>query len=756
MTSHYTAKELAGLPGMQKTESAVIRLAKREAWPHQKRAGRGGGKEYPLDVLPIATKRHLNKLAEVIYLPTVKAEAPVPAEIVLIRSISELTGHQHQVMNARVWLMKALESDMALGHILEESLKYVVDQIDMKVQPFVGQAALANDRIRKNGNKLISKRTLVRYWSAWQASGRKPTTLAPNDRDVQRIQNENDLVAFARDFGTLKDTGMLPATVPAWVPYFLTAYRQPQKPSLTDAIRSMSRTMPSQIEMPTYGQVRHLFNKIPAVYIEKGRRTGAELKSIMGFNRRVWNEFDPFTCGQIDGHSFKAYVAHPVSGAHFHPEVCGIVDMTTKICTGFSAGLAESWRTVSDAFRHSCTVNDKKPVGGVYRYIEADLGAGNKSKVNSDAEIGLFAMIGTELLFPEVAGNPQGHGGIERSNQSIWIRGAKMLPTYTGKDMDRSVRKKIYTKLEQDLKCVKKAGELGKVEKTSKLVLSWRQFLEALEIWVNEYNNTPHSALPKITDENGRRRHRTPLEELAHRIAEGWDPKSVQLKEDMLDHLFMPQERINIYRREFTLHGNRYHAYELETHHEEEMIAAFDIHDANHVWVTTLDGRLICQATWNGNRIYGIPKSKVDQESDKRIDGQLKRKQRDIDMIEASKRKAVVVEHPEAMQIKRLSAPEVVVTSSVEPTRKIIQLAQPVAPEFPEGRRERWMYWNQLHERLVEMDELSDKEMQFYSSFRNSPTWKSFNMLQQAANKEPLPEATGRGLNLGGLHSHAK
>lgn len=40
----------------------------------------------------------------------------------------------------------------------------------------------------------------------------------------------------------------------------------------------------------------------------------------------------------IDGHSFKAYTAHPTTGAHFHPEVCGVICPTTKALVGWSAG----------------------------------------------------------------------------------------------------------------------------------------------------------------------------------------------------------------------------------------------------------------------------------------------------------------------------------------------------------------------------------------------------------------------------------
>lgn len=53
---HYTARELAGKPGMPGTKSAVIRMAKRENWQSRDRTGRGGGREYPLSTLPKQTQ----------------------------------------------------------------------------------------------------------------------------------------------------------------------------------------------------------------------------------------------------------------------------------------------------------------------------------------------------------------------------------------------------------------------------------------------------------------------------------------------------------------------------------------------------------------------------------------------------------------------------------------------------------------------------------------------------------------------------
>lgn len=55
----FSATELAGTPGMPKTAQGVNTKAKKLGWESRKRAGRGGGKEYPLHVLPDETKAHL-------------------------------------------------------------------------------------------------------------------------------------------------------------------------------------------------------------------------------------------------------------------------------------------------------------------------------------------------------------------------------------------------------------------------------------------------------------------------------------------------------------------------------------------------------------------------------------------------------------------------------------------------------------------------------------------------------------------------
>lgn len=58
----YSAQELAGLPGMPSTSSAVIRAAKKNLWPSRTKV-RGKGVEYDVRALPGTTRNHILHLA---------------------------------------------------------------------------------------------------------------------------------------------------------------------------------------------------------------------------------------------------------------------------------------------------------------------------------------------------------------------------------------------------------------------------------------------------------------------------------------------------------------------------------------------------------------------------------------------------------------------------------------------------------------------------------------------------------------------
>ena len=605
-------------------------------------------------------------------LPTVTT----PKQLTVTDS-TELTGKQDRIATARNAFMKIIENRPKNKKVtpfireLEEKLKNGTDE------KLTALANIANDR--KGDREGVSYPTLMRWWTKHLACGKQANAMAPVKGDhlprttiIDWLENYQPRTAAV---------AILPMGIPAWLPYFLDEYRRPQKPSRNNSLKKICRNMPAEIERPSYDQIRGIMKKIPDIYAEKGRMTGAEYNSILGYVDRDASGFAPMSICQIDGHSFKAYVAHPATGAHFHPEVCAVICLTTKVLVGWNAGLAESHMTVAGAVKHACLISAKKPYGGIMSILEPDLGSGNLAKLNSDDFTGLFIRMGITVKFPERAGNPQGHGVIERSNQSIWITAAKNLPTYTGKDMDRGARRMVYDRLERDLKKIENEGKLGMVAKTSELLMYWIEFLEFLDQAAADYNNSPHKSLPKIIapqpyNPNGPAvsRHMTPLECWADYVAQGFEPKMIGIDDELyLDKLCQPHVVKNVKRERFTLFGNKYQSAALAQYHNEQVIVAYDIHNPHRVTVLDLNEKYICDAQWNGNRVHARPVSAVENATIKRHTTRVKNAQRHIDLMNAEADQKAIEVRPLYVELPA----ETIEYEAREEQKKIVRLNVP-------------------------------------------------------------------------------
>lgn len=606
-----------------------------------------------------------------------------------------LSGKQDRTATARYSLMKMIEKRPSYRKVtpyIRELAQKIKDGADEKL---VALAQAANDR-KGATREGVSFDSLMRWWTKHLACGGQANAMAPKikGKKWERTTITDWLQEYQPGSAAV---ALLPTGIPDWFPWFLDAYRRPQKPSLHYALKIICRVMPPQIERPSYDQIRRICKKTPDILLEKGRMTGAEYNSMLGYVERDASGFMPMSICQIDGHSFKAYVAHPTTGAHFHPEICGVICLSTKMIVGWSAGLAESHRTVGDAYKHACLINDNKRYGGIPAILEPDLGSGNKAKLNSDNFTGLFARMGTTVKFPERAGNPQGHGAIERSNQSVWIAAAKNLPTYTGKDMDRGAQRKVYIQLERDLKKIKDEGKLSMVPKTSKLLLSWTEFLEFLELAVADYNNTPHRALPKIVapqpfnpDGPAVSRNMTPCEYWDSFVEEGFKPRQIAIDDLFtLEKLCQPHETVTVKRERFTLFGNTYWAAELKHYYNQTVIVSYDIHDPHRVMVLDTDESYICHAKWNSNRRHARPVSQVDQATMDRHDRRAKLAERKLDMIHAEAEQQAIEVIPTHIELE----PQVIAYQAQEAAKELERANAPKLPstiqELYEDIRER-------------------------------------------------------------------
>jgi len=74
MKEWFSARELAGLPGVRESESGLIRCAKKKEWKARKRQAKGGGREYHINSLPPETQQHLRRQQAIAAVNAMSAE----------------------------------------------------------------------------------------------------------------------------------------------------------------------------------------------------------------------------------------------------------------------------------------------------------------------------------------------------------------------------------------------------------------------------------------------------------------------------------------------------------------------------------------------------------------------------------------------------------------------------------------------------------------------------------------------------------
>lgn len=312
---------------------------------------------------------------------------------------------------------------------------------------------------------------------------------------------------------------------------------------------------------------------------------------------------------------------HPIHGRPFRPEITAIVDVYTRRIVGWSLGLSENKWDVTAAATKAFTTST------VCDIWYADNGPGFNNRLWDDRLTGLIARLSITKK-NSLPYNSQARGVIERLHQTVWVAGAKALPTYMGAAMDGEARQKAFKLTRKDVKATGR----------SRILMAWPNFVAFCTDLIASYNGGHyHSELPKTTDpETGRRRHMTPDEMWADAVAKGWIADLVPEAEAV--DLFRPYEKRNTRRALVELFGNSYFAPALEAFHGEDVLVGYDTTDATKVWVRAMDGRFIATAKFEGHKQSFFPVSVAEQARTTRAAGRLARldKHRDEAMAELS------------------------------------------------------------------------------------------------------------------------
>lgn len=687
--------------------------AKKEHWDYsqEKSIGRNGfTRKYMIPVdLALSIHNHL--------VPNIKNDVETTHELAVTQNATDLMNWQREVAENRLFVVRFIQQQIKGGLKKTPAIEQFIANAEALLLPEDMQIAVQKANAKAGEGRTVSRRSVFDWMKSVE------------DAEKHKINVISILAPKARQ-----------TEIPGWAVELLKLWAQPQKPTLPTVLELLPNYLKADMPCPTYNQAyRFIREKMGNVEAQRGRMGSRELKNLQPFIRRDTEQLLPTDVYTADGHCFDAEIAHPMHGKPFRPEITSIIDVATRRVVGWSIDLAESGWAVLDAVRMSACEC------GIPAIFYVDNGSGYKNQMMGAKGRGVMARLNTEMSHA-LPYNSQAKGLIERSHQTLWVKAAKNLPSYIGKDMDSEASNKMFKLTRSEIR------QIG----VSKSLMAWTDFLIYAAEVVNNYNNKPHSGLKRIVDSVSlKKRHQTPLEAWNEALEMG---APIDRVEDWdAEDLFRPYEERKVRRGEIELFGNRYFSQELSEYHGDDVLVGYDIHNADRITVRDQDGRLICYAFWNANKRAYFPMTKIELARQQRADGRLRRlavKQDEV-LLEVNPRRAiehienqsVIAFNPEKQQqlMAELNAlpmkkkPQDVIyfkdAHAVTETTEVVAVKKMTDAE-------KVLHWKNLNADIKQGLEVGQKDKDFWKLFQTSKRFREL-AIDDAELKEFLTQRQG-------------
>lgn len=345
-----------------------------------------------------------------------------------------------------------------------------------------------------------------------------------------------------------------------WEAKAVEIYSQPTKPSMAAVHRDLCRIWAFDC---TYEQVRSYLSALPA---QLGKNSAARLGSHLykqqqkAFVLRHTRNLKAGSIYMADGYRADVYLAHPVTGGLWRPEIMHVIDLKSRYLVGYRIMANEGgydvmvgWAEIFERWNH------------VPPLLYVDNGSGYKNKLTELEDTSYYQRAGVQAVIHSIPHNPKGKGHIERYHRIVRDDFLKTWQPafYCGPDM----AKEVLDKTARDI-------DSGKIAPPS-----LAQFIEAYNDWIaNDYHRRPHPENKYVTR------------------SQEWSALDPIAPHATAAEMARPMERRKVQRASVQLHSRRYQHPELHAWNGEEVRVEFDILNHHSVTIRAANGLLICDA----------------------------------------------------------------------------------------------------------------------------------------------------------------
>lgn len=332
----------------------------------------------------------------------------------------------------------------------------------------------------------------------------------------------------------------------------------------------------------TYDQVRHYLSSVPAMY---GRHSPARIGKNLyrltqkAYIRRSTERALPGDVYVADGYCADVYLAHPITGDIWRPELTVAIDLRSRCIVGWRADEHEGTIAVQNMWAECFARHNHVPP-----FIYIDNGSGYKNKLMDDELTGFYARAGVQQVIHAIPGNPHGKSWIERTFRIIKDDFLKLWQPafYCGKDAAPEVLRQTTAEC--------KAGRLHPP--------SLAEFTEAFNAWIVRFHNRQHPEDKSVTR------------------LQVWSQLTPIPPASTLPEL-KRQAVILTVRRAAIRQGKRTYSHpNLHAFNGQKVVLEYDLMDDNVAVIRNLQGRWICDA----HLVYKIDVIAPNRLEEKRLD----------------------------------------------------------------------------------------------------------------------------------------